>query len=79
MLRQPEPPVAQALGVTSEVETIAKRSRGVAAFDDGGEIENRKRNHERETAAASWCGRRGIRAGVGLARAARDEQDCHEC
>ena len=79
MLGQPEPAVTQPFGVPSEVEAIAKRSRGVAAFDDGGEIEDRKRNHERETAASSWRARRGIRTGVGLARAARDEQDCHEC
>ena len=79
MLGQPEPPIPQAFGVTSQVEAITKRRRGVAAFDDGSEVEDRKRNHERETAVASWCARRGIRAGIGLARAARDEQDCHEC
>ena len=76
---QPEPAVAQALGVSREIEAITKRCRGVAAFDDGGEVEDRERNHEREAAASSWCDRRGIRAGIGLARAARDEQDCHEC
>src|SRR3954451_2660630 len=63
MLGHPEPAITQPFGVPSEVEAIAKRSRGVAAFDDGGEIEDQKRNHERETAASSWRARRGIRTG----------------
>jgi hypothetical protein len=40
MLGQPEAPVAELLGVAREVERIAKRLTGVAAFEDRREVED---------------------------------------
>ena len=46
MLGQPEPPVAPALRVPRQVRGVAQRHGGVAAFRDGGEIEERERRHD---------------------------------
>ena len=45
VLRQPEAPVAKALGVARQVERVAEGLRGVAALCNGGEVEHGKRCH----------------------------------
>jgi len=40
MLGQPVAPVAPFFDVARQIERIAQRLRGVAAFDDGGKIEH---------------------------------------
>ena len=46
VLGQPEAPVVPAFGVLREVEGVAQRGGGVAAQADGGEIEDRKGDHD---------------------------------
>ena len=45
MLGHPEAAVAEALAGLREAAGVAQRGADVAAFDDGGEIEDRERNH----------------------------------
>jgi hypothetical protein len=45
MLGHPETPVAEGLDMPREVERIAQRATGIAAFDDRGKIENREGHH----------------------------------
>ena len=40
VLREPESAVRQSFGVPGEIETISKRLRCIATFDDGREIEH---------------------------------------
>ncbi len=44
MLREPEAMIAEALGVTCEVDGVAEGLSGAAADDDRREVEDRKRN-----------------------------------
>ena len=45
MFREPIPMITPALRVLREIDSVAKRERRVAAFDDGREIENGKARH----------------------------------
>jgi hypothetical protein len=45
MLGHPETPVAERLDMPRQVERIAQRLTGIAAFNDWGKIENREWNH----------------------------------
>jgi len=45
MLGHPETPVAERLDMPRQVERIAQRLTGIAAFNDRGKIENREWNH----------------------------------
>ena len=65
MLGHPVSPVTQPLDMAREIERVAQCLPGVAAFDNGGEIENRKRDHSptmtrhgprRKPARQTWMG-----------------------
>ena len=45
MFRDPIAVISPALGVTRQIERVTQRLRGIAAFDDGAEIENGKWLH----------------------------------
>ena len=45
VLRDPEAPIAPALGVLREIDRVLQRLGGRAAFDDRREIEDRERDH----------------------------------
>jgi hypothetical protein len=45
MLGHPHSGIAQRLDVAREVERVAQRLAGIAAFDDRRQVENLERNH----------------------------------
>ena len=45
VLRHPEAAIAEGFDVPRQVERVAQRLAGIAAFNDRGEVENRERDH----------------------------------
>src|SRR6476620_2948653 len=50
---EPEALVAQALGLLRQRKRVAKRLRGITAFDDGGQVEDGQRSHDGQAYSAS--------------------------
>src|ERR1700751_5746942 len=59
MLGHPETPVAERLDMPRQVERIAQRLTGIAAFNDRGKIENGEWDHRITRAVNGWDVPRG--------------------
>ena len=56
VLREPEPLVAEPLRVPREIERVPQRRRGIAAADDGGEVQDRETGHGSSLRCrCRWC------------------------